>query len=60
MSSVLPICVTRLKTRVRTTAAIMLITIQPSVIQIGVRPRNTFRRVPPDTDAIAAMNAMPP
>ena len=38
----------------------MLAMIQGSVIQIGVNPRNTFLKVPPETDATAAINAMPP
>jgi hypothetical protein len=42
------------------TARITAVIIDGSVIQIGLRPRNTFLRVPPETDAIAAMNAMPP
>jgi hypothetical protein len=42
------------------TAAIMLATIHGSIIQIGRSPKKIFRRVPPDTDATAAINAMPP
>ena len=60
MSKVFPTWVTRLNARVKTTAAMMLAIIHGSVIQIGVRPRNTFLRVPPDTDATAAINAIPP
>ena len=42
------------------TAVITLATIQGSIIQIGRSPKKIFRRVPPDTDATAAINAMPP
>jgi hypothetical protein len=34
--------------------------IEGSVIQIGFNPRKTFLRVPPETDAMIATNAMPP
>jgi hypothetical protein len=57
---VFPTWVTRRKTRVRMTAAMMLAIIQESIIQIGRSPKKIFRRVPPDTDATAAINAMPP
>jgi hypothetical protein len=34
--------------------------IQGSFIHTGVKPRNTFLRVPPEIDAIVAINAIPP
>ena len=48
MSSVFPMRVTRLKTRVMRTAKITEAIIEGSVIQIGFNPRKIFLSVPPE------------
>ena len=58
--SVFPILVTLLNTKVITTALKTATVIQGSLIHTGFNPRKTFLNVPPETDAIAAINAMPP
>ena len=58
--SVFPIRVTLLKTNVSRTALNIAATIQGSLIHTGFSPRKRFLSVPPDTEATAAINAIPP
>ncbi|CAB4584880.1 unannotated protein [freshwater metagenome] len=59
-SNVFPIRVTLLKTKVISTALNTITVIHGSLIQTGFNPKNTFRNVPPETEATAAIKAMPP